>query len=150
MILSCNNRKNDKPSDAKTTNDTASSKVENISNLTTETIRDTINKSFQDFWVIFRNAVIENDTIKLVQLTKFPLETRGPQDSDPIVKYDSKNFIIVFQKYLKQDSGLGIDNETQLDLIKRLDIYNKNESKYNIPEENWVRVGNLKFTKNGN
>jgi len=121
ILLSCNNRKNDKPSEAKTTIDTTL-KSENISNLTTESTKEIVNKSFHEFWKVFRNAVIENDTNKLVQLTRFPLETRGPHDNDPIVKYDRKDFARVFQKYLKQDTGLGTENETQFDLIKELDV----------------------------
>lgn len=148
IILSCNDRNTDKPSEIKIIKDTTS-KNKNNSNATIDTTKNRINKSFQEFWVGFRNAVIENDTNKLIQSTKFPLETRGTLDSDPIVKYDKKDFVRVIQKYLKQDTGLGIDNETEFDLIKKLDVYNKNDSQYNVPIENWVRVGDFEFKKEG-
>ncbi|MHC1705037.1 MAG: hypothetical protein AB9846_14095 [Tenuifilaceae bacterium] len=143
LILSCNNRKTDKPSETKTNNDSIP-KVENVSNSTNETIKDTINKSFQEFWIVFRNAVIENDTNKLVQLTKFPLETRGPLDSDPLVKYEREQFMKVFNAYLEQTTSWIKDVSfiSSLEEIKRIPEPDKR-----YIQNKWARVGNLEFIK---
>ena len=110
-----------------------------------KTVIDTTNHNFQQFWTTFRKAVIDNDTIEIIQHTKFPLETRGPKDSDPIVKYDRQDFIRVFKKYLNQHSGMRAPNETQFEVIKQIEFINEKVNKYYSVVDNWVRIGNLEF-----
>jgi hypothetical protein len=99
---------------------------------------------FQEFWDTFRRAVIDNDYSKIKSLTIFPLETRGEMDSDPIVKYDEKEFEKVIRAYLLQETYL-LNEEgsiTQLEEIKRTITPETSHT-----SENEVRIGNLVFEK---
>ena len=104
----------------------------------TKVVSDTLESSFLKFWQTFRQAVIDNDTNKIISLTIFPFKTRGEMDSDPIIKYDRKKFAKVFHAYLYQSSG-DIDG-TEFDEIKKTvtpdkkDIYNEQ-----------ARIGDLEF-----
>lgn len=98
--------------------------------------------SFAEFWKIFRLSIINNDTLKLMELTNFPLETRGPQDSDPIVKYSKNQFTTVLKTFLKQDYD---ENETEFKLIERLEILKKGDQKEYVYDNNWARVGEFEF-----
>ena len=68
---------------------------------------DTLGNNFQKFWLTFRKAVIENDTLKIAELTRFPFETRGEMDTDPIVKFDRTNFFKVL-KYTWDKKHIGM------------------------------------------
>ena len=72
------------------------------------------------FWTQFSEAVISKDAAKIILLTKLPIETRGPFDSDPIIFYEGEEFITVFNKFLNQSTGTNSSNfrETELDLIQ--------------------------------
>jgi hypothetical protein len=94
----------------------------------------TSDNDFSQFYIKFRQAAITNDTNTIISLTKFPLETRAPQDSDPIVKYSKEEFVKVFNTYLKY-GGM----EELVD-IKNLDLHNEN-----VLSKNDARVGNLVF-----
>jgi hypothetical protein len=105
---------------------------------------DTLGNNFQEFWLTFRKAVIENDTLKIAELTRFPFETRGEMDTDPIVKFDRTNFFKVFKVYLGQETYWN-ENEgfiSSLEEIKRLTIIDSS-----TVHENWTRVGDLEFEK---
>jgi hypothetical protein len=63
------------------------------------------NKVFIEFWQTFRKAIISNDTNAIFSSVKFPFETRGPQDRDPIIKYEQKDFLRVLSAFLKRSNG---------------------------------------------
>jgi hypothetical protein len=48
---------------------------------------------YSQYWGEFRQAVLDNDKGKIADLTRFPFEVRGPDDSDPVKKYDTKGFL---------------------------------------------------------
>lgn len=108
-------------------------------------ITDTLNHSFQQFWKTFRRAVIEGNIIEIIKYTKFPLKTRRPLDTDPIVKYHKRDFIRLFQIYLNHVSGMGITHETQFDVIKKVEFINGTEDRYYIVIDRWARVGDIEF-----
>ncbi len=62
-------------------------------------------KSFQNFWNIFRTAVLENDSTELDSLTDFPLIVKGILDSDTAKEIRRNKFKLVFEVYLKQTNG---------------------------------------------
>lgn len=97
------------------------------------------NESFKNFWQTFRRAVLDRDTNTLISLTTFPIETRGPMDSDAIVSYSKTNFTKVFDLYLLQGSGL--EEGSELDYIKKVDI--PDTSDYSAES---ARIGNLQFS----
>ena len=98
---------------------------------------------FFTFWKDFRNAVIDSDSIKIISMTTFPFQTRGPLDDDRIVKYDNGKFIHVFNAFLNQWNGQGLNDTTELDDIKKVVTPNKNDIQKDI-----ARVGDLVFNKN--
>jgi len=53
-------------------------------------------KSLDDFaayWPEFREAVASGDRDKIAALTRFPFETRGDSDDDPVRKLDREKFL---------------------------------------------------------
>jgi hypothetical protein len=56
----------------------------------------------QRFWTEFRQAVLTNDSRKLVGMTHFPLEVRGVDDSQPAIQYKKEQFETIFKKILEQ------------------------------------------------
>ena len=56
----------------------------------------------QAFWTEFRQAVLANDTRKLMSMTSFPLEVRGVDDSQPARQYPKEQFETIFKKILEQ------------------------------------------------
>ena len=57
----------------------------------------------QQFWSEYRQAVIDNDMNKLADLTQYPLEIRGVDDSQPSTFYKRNQFAEIFTKALQQD-----------------------------------------------
>jgi hypothetical protein len=100
--------------------------------------------TFGFFWSNFRKAVVSNDFQRLIKLTNFPLETRGPQDIDKIVKYDESKFNIVFQTFLKEDTEPDL---TELDLIKKLEKFDLTNEKDFTINGSWARVGEMEFRR---
>lgn len=70
--------------------------------LSTGCMADGHEKSFPSYWSEFRVAVLENDYKKLENLTRFPLEVKGVDDSIPVVHYKQDEFKEVFEKIIKQ------------------------------------------------
>ena len=95
--------------------------------------------NFQKFWTDFREAVLKNDTSKIVSFTKLPIRTRGPIDSDPEIKYGRKQFIKVFMDFLEMPTGTNVNdfNERQIDLIRKTETLDPKTLSY--------RIGNMKF-----
>lgn len=91
---------------------------------------------FIAFWQTLRHAIINNDTNTIIESTIFPIETRGPMDSDPIIKYERKDFVKVFSAFLKQQENEG----TEMDNIKKTE--QPDMTYFNNTE---VRVGDLVF-----
>jgi hypothetical protein len=103
------------------------------------------------FWEVFRKAIIENDTVKLKELTNFPLKAHGYQDSDPIIEVSKDDFLKVFNKCLKEQTVVDKIDGSILEHIKRLS--NLRLSNELVTEEaylSWQRVGNMEFEKLNN
>ena len=75
---------------------------------------------FGSFWTMFRRAALENDITTLVTMTRFPLESRGPTDSDPVVRITREEFPQRFRSLLEQDSGMRAEPETLRECIERM------------------------------
>lgn len=56
----------------------------------------------QQFWSEFRQAVLAQNNQKLIEMTQFPLEVLGVDDSQPSVQYGKEQFEVVFNKILEQ------------------------------------------------
>jgi len=65
------------------------------------------NRSFNEFWVKFRKAIINKDYTFLESHTIFPINTRGPWEGDPFVKFQKKSFEEVFNFFIEQGAGMG-------------------------------------------
>ena len=103
-----------------------------------------IDTTFGFFWANFQKAAINNDFQTLIKLTIFPLETRGPQDEDKIVKYDESEFKIVFETFLKEDTEPDL---TEFDLLKKLvNFDSKNQKDFTIYKDE-ARVGEKEYKK---
>ncbi len=92
------------------------------------------------FWDNFRRAILEKDIEELKNLTSFPLGTRGPWDSNPIVRFEESKFENVINIFLEQDYNL----EPSFEYIKRMEILSFNE-RGPYKEGDWVRIGDMEF-----
>lgn len=102
--------------------------------------------SFGVFWGNFQKAVVNKDFQTVIKLTKFPLETKGPQDEDKIVKYNESEFDIVFQTFLKENTDTVL---TEFDLIKKLERFDPtNKKDFSIYKDEEVSVGEMVFRQN--
>jgi hypothetical protein len=52
--------------------------------------------SFQTFWGHFRDAVVNNDRERVAGLTRFPFETQGVSDDDPVQLHGRRAFLALF------------------------------------------------------
>ena len=100
----------------------------------TKSLADTT-QAFIEFWQTLRQAIVNNDTNTIIASTAFPFNTRGPMDSDSTIKYERRDFIKVFNAFLKQENG-----ETEWEDIKKTE---RPDTTY--IHNTWARVGNLEF-----
>lgn len=54
------------------------------------------------FWSTFRQAVVDNNKERIASITRFPFEVRGPDDSDPVIRYDRKGFLAIYERLVAQ------------------------------------------------
>jgi hypothetical protein len=99
-------------------------------------------ESFTSFWGRFRLAVLRSDTSQVIQVTEFPLETRGPNDDDTTIEFNKERFVSFFNVYLKQYSGMDLQGSTELDGIKKTETPKKTEF-----GKDQARVGDLVFMR---
>ncbi len=80
------------------------------------------NGDFDRYWNRFRQAVINGETDTIASMTRLPLWVRGPDDSDPVVYYDRKEFKSILNSLLNQEVSLLIGDrvicKTMLKVIK--------------------------------
>jgi hypothetical protein len=105
------------------------------------------NKSdFKYFWIEFRQAVINNDTNKIVEMSHIPLKIRGEMNGDIIICKNKEDFMIFFKKFLFHQSFF-VDGKfmTNFEYINNTDsipisVLSKDPDK-------WKRVEDLVFEK---
>jgi len=105
------------------------------------------------FWGEFRNAVLSNDISKIEEAARFPIETRGPMDTDPIIKFKKDKFGEVFSIFLAKEAG--VLGKTEFDFIKNSEkLEFKNSEDYDKSgnylksvrvEGNHTRIGDMEF-----
>lgn len=103
---------------------------------------ESVNNDFSIFWKSFRIAVLASDSNMLLQSTKFPFETRGPLDSDPVIKYSKSKFIPVFKAFLNQWNGIDTSGATEIIDIKKTENPNEDAVK-----NDYARIGDMVFKK---
>ena len=67
----------------------------------------------KEFWTNFRNAVLSNNYNDIKQYVKFPLQSKGPSDSSPIVNINEDDFEKTFKSFLQEYDGVGITNKAE-------------------------------------
>ena len=97
-------------------------------------------KGFALFWQEFKQAVINNDKVKIVSLTHFPFEVHGGDDSEAIKVLDKKGFINIYERLIVQAVYFPSGNEIVSKPLREV-IYESKE----IPESNVANVGNARF-----
>lgn len=138
------------------------SEMEIASQISIENMPDTeADDQYSDikaFWIDFRNAVLSDDPAEIKKYVKFPLETRGAYDDDPIIEVDEDKFGEVFALYLAEAGVLAGDvHRYHLDFIvqnktlecKGGDDYDNAESYINLArvEGDWARADDMVFVK---
>lgn len=54
-------------------------------------------EDFNVFWKQFREAILQNDSVKLLESVNFPLKAHGELDEDPHLVIDQKTFYKYFK-----------------------------------------------------
>lgn len=104
-----------------------------------------VQDDLQSFWKLFRKAVLDNDTIKLMELTRFPLDSHGRLDSDPQPKISQSDFLYYFRISMTEHTGRSREQETNLDHLKRTEQLDSD--KYVTIHGDWCRVTSMDFRK---
>ena len=128
-------------------NNESKSKADSHNSSKTDSKSVVNNADFNVFWSDFREAVLNNNVSEMEKFTQFPLETRGPYDFNPVIKFDKSKFEKIMNLYLKEKIGTDVDfTETQLEYIrnhKNLDSLNAKQPV--VQGGNWARVGDMQF-----
>jgi hypothetical protein len=66
----------------------------------------------QSFYVALRSAALSGRTDSVAALVRFPLQTRGVMDGDPVLKHDARTFPKLLPKLLDADAG--VDGKTNM------------------------------------
>ena len=96
----------------------------------------TIDSDINRFWTGFREAVSNRNYTDIAAFVNFPLETRGPLDSNPVVPVKSEEFEKCFSAFLETEEWDGPWYQTNYDFIDRI-IY---ISHY---EQDSARIGSI-------
>lgn len=107
------------------------------------TVAQSQGQSFEQFWAAFRGAVLAGQKETIASVTRFPFETRGPSDDDPVRRHDRRGFPFLLDSLLGQESGMG-DSETTRQLIQRTTtLTDRNVT----PGAQQARVGDFVFLR---
>lgn len=83
-------------------------------------------EDLQQFWNQFRQAVEKNDKTRVAEMAQFPLETRGPVDSDRVIPVGRDKFVKeVYDKAMGQLQGSVVVNGKVIDKSLREIILEK-------------------------
>lgn len=86
------------------------------------TVRAGKDRAAQSNWTEFRQAIISGNTEKVATITKFPLSVRGPDDSEPVIYYNKKQFPAILKRLLHQEvfflSGGKLSSKTMLQVVQ--------------------------------
>ncbi|MEO7311773.1 MAG: hypothetical protein ABIX01_15320 [Chitinophagaceae bacterium] len=99
--------------------------------------------NFDAHWLSFSKAMLALELTGLYTLTAYPINARGPMDSDPINKIDSGHIVAALKKFLPVDGGVGDGTHEQM--IESRIIINNKDYEYNSPAN--MRVGDMQFRK---
>lgn len=88
-------------------------------------------EEFREFWKGFRSSILKNRWSELDNYIKYPLQTRGGSDYDPIIEVTMTQFKKVFSFFLKSEKVLINDLEEVNPYIT----------------DKWVRIGDMQFTR---
>ena len=98
---------------------------------------------FQSYWIEFREAIIKSDSLKLLELTEFPLNSHGVMDEDPQILINKDNFYYFLKVCLNEDTGMSISSETMLDYIIKTTTLE--EGRLYSKVDDWCRVSSMEF-----
>jgi hypothetical protein len=103
-------------------------------------------ESFERFWMVFRQAVLAGDKDRVASMTRFPFETRGTMDDDPVKTHDRASFLRILDRLLADDAGTTAASETMRQYIERTTTLTERNV---APGDTEARVGNFGFARLG-
>jgi hypothetical protein len=111
---------------------------------------------FQQFWKQFREATLQDNVGAIMLMTRFPFNTRGPNDGDKVLKHAKSSFPTLWKQLLSQEYTTIMANRQPLqipaDAVRRQSLRSylasvTNIKADNVAGDNWARVGDLEFQK---
>ena len=103
-------------------------------------------EDFPTFWSAFRAAALADKVDQLASLARFPVEVRGPNDTDPVVTQGREAFAETFTQVLKQDSGARPEPESVRQFLERTPEVGQGDVE---PDGRAARVGDFVFERIG-
>lgn len=98
---------------------------------------------FAVFWADFRLAVMYKDMDSLKKLTRFPFETKGRLEEDPVVKRSARDFEGLYARMMETDPGKSPMKDSMRELVSRVEYPREGANS----ERGEVQVGIFVFTK---
>lgn len=103
--------------------------------------------TFAEFWNAFRGAVDAKDAEALAAMARFPFETRGPEDGDPVHTLDRAAFVAAAERLLSEPvyvmDGGKLETKTVRDIVVvKVDPGDKAQM-----TEDFARVESLEFRR---
>lgn len=102
---------------------------------------------YSQFWSTFRQAVLDNDKVKIVEMTRFPFEVRGPDDSDPVQPYDHHGFLSIYEKLVAQPVFLPSDGKIISKTMRQLIDEKKEITPADHPTSDSFQVHQFEFRR---
>jgi hypothetical protein len=103
-------------------------------------------QDFPAFWKEFRGAMLANDVDRLATMTRFPLDVRGDDDADPVVRSERDQFHAMLSRIAAQDAGMRAEPETVRQFIERTHTVGPTNV---APDGRAARVGDFVFEQSG-
>ena len=103
-------------------------------------------EDFSTFWNAFRTAALADMVDQVASMTRFPLEVRGPDDTDPVVTRTQDSFAGLLVHVMSQDSGVRAEAETVRQFLERTHDLAEPHLE---PDGRAARVGDFVFERVG-
>lgn len=104
-------------------------------------------ESFSTFWSEFRSAIINDDLVKISELSQFPIEIKGVDDSTPTRKLNKAELIKQLPEILSQPVFILKNGDIVETTSKQLLIKNGDYSPEMLLTEDQARVHQFMFIK---
>jgi hypothetical protein len=99
------------------------------------------------FFHTFRHAVKSNNIEQVSTLTRFPFEVRGPDDSDPVRRFDRKGFPAILKRVLVQPVFVTADGKSVTKSMLQIVEEKRDLEEKDYDSPNFFRIEQFEFQR---